>query len=878
MPVTLSGNLEINTGVAKRADSPAVRPVRRMAPIEPFSDEAVAEEVSPGLPLVLARPALVADDVTIDSLSEAQFKQVHPDMDAMDVPGARYGLRILREGYLYVVDENQGNKISAYGITQNNFFRPFDPAGEASPGDDIGSRVITIDDPENATKPVWFAFSDVEWTEALVEAHKSDCELREKHMVKFDVQQWMNEQQHEGAFAVTTLRNCILEMNPGRKNARKMEWSPAAVVRGDWFSTRNVITRAMRRRSQSDLPRVRAAALMLPDPVGFASDLEALMQYRAATFLDDKSPDYSRKTSLAASIDELEFAIREKGEDSFTFKNEVEATQWEFPLRNGLGPGRDRPADPERARMIRGSLTPDALDDAADQAWGKYISRFDTGAWQDWTETVRNDFSAMNDALIVPMAQAHRSWMESAQLGQYLEGNYDPEDPQSGEAYVGVISLCIGSSQDKGACFDLYSEWLESDDDNNPLRRALAYNQQGLRDGVKEALNGEADWHGLPWDRLFFLFSEVTANLPAGRSDLITQLVIQVMGPLEKLVAKAAANERVYSSLAMLGALRGQPFVLVEVSGHSRQFWSLLTSEMARLSGEPVDEVRLRRAVNRRLARLTARGVSMESAVTNRWLLMIDPQAVDNMPSSLRGEGQLQARAGWLSQHIKTPEDVEQIRFNTWREGAEVRSKTALRAGMPIGLGLLGLMTSFVAISGMHSDLMRAMAHQRAEVVRRLAAQYTQMVGAFGELVGKAMEVLGRRPLAIARALRLNRVGVIVGKGFRVVGVIGGAVMAALDFAQGWREYQEGNYIKSSGYVVAGMLGVAFLVLLAVKAFVWATIAFIVSFVLALVLDWAREDNIQQWLDRTIWGKRENSRYENEEIEQQELQKALGMK
>ena len=77
--------------------------------------------------------------------------------------------------------------------------------------------------------------------------------------------------------------------------------------------------------------------------------------------------------------------------------------------------------------------------------------------------------------------------------------------------------------------------------------------------------------------------------------------------------------------------------------------------------------------------------------------------------------------------------------------------------------------------------------------------------------------------------------------------------------------------------MVSSAVALIFFVLLAAKAFVWAVIAFIASFVLSLVLDWARDDKIQQWLDRIVWGRLTEQRYESEKIEQQELQKALGM-
>lgn len=846
MAVSFNGNMEINTGVAKKADSPGVRPVRRMAPIDPFSDEAVTEETGLGLPLVLARPALVADSVTIDSLSEADFKAVHPGMDAMEVPGARYGLRILREGYLYTVDENQGNKVSAYEITQSNFFRPFDPAGEASPGGDIGSRVITIEDPESATKPVWFAFSDVKWTQAMLEAHRDDSSLRQKHMVRFDVQRWMSEQEHEGAFAVTTLRNRILEMNAGRKNAQKIEWSPATSVRGNWFSTRNVITRAMRRRRQNDLPRVRAAALMLPDPVGFASDLEALMQYRTETLMDDRGEEYRRKTAAATAISQLECAIKDDAEEDYA----IRAYSPDCPC--------------------------EVLDEEADKAWARYTPRFNVADWQSWEDTVTEDFDSFNESVISPMAQAHRAWLESDLLSNYLEGNYDPQDPDSGAAYAGVVSLCIGSSQDKQACFDLYSEWLESEDDDNPLRKALAYNQDVIRSGTNDVMSGGVTWSNLPWDRLFSLFKDVTEKMHRGGGDVLAQLMVQVTGPLERLIARAASSERVFSALAMLGANHGQPFVMVQVSGEGRHFWNMLNQGLVHLSGEEVSEHHLRRAIFRRRSRLASRGVPMDEVTSNRWLMMIDPDAVSTMPAHLNGAGQLQARSGWLSQHIYRAEELEQIQLRSWQQQTQTRSVQATRAALPAGFGVLSLITNLVAVAGLHGQLMQSMAHQSADLRRRMRAQIVQAFGGASELLGMGVRALGRVRVRMARALRLDQVGKTFIRVGRFFGAAGAIAIAILDFAEGWSEFNRGNIGRAVGYGASSILGLLFLAALLGGAFIWAGVFFIIAMAISFLLEQGRPDNIQQWLERCIWGVYEAERYEDETIEQEQLQVALG--
>ncbi|MCH8542064.1 MAG: hypothetical protein LAT61_00715 [Alcanivorax sp.] len=877
MAISFNGSLQMDTGGGVQPDNPVLRKPGKPVPVEPIPEFQEEVELLPGLPVILARPALIPEQVRIEALPESLFNDVHPGHESIDLEGMQYGLRILREGYLYVIDENQDNKVTGYEITESNRYKPLE-TGENDSQCLVGSTALSIDDPEAATRPVWFAFSDVMWTEAVISAHQTDAALRERHMVCFDVQKWMADGEHPGAFRMQRLGSRICEMGQLRRSrARALEWSPAPAMRGGPATGAVVMRQAMRTLRSHNLPRDKAVTILLPDPVGFSSDLAALMQYKAESFVADRDEEYRRKTAAGAGIDEIEFVVKENAENALAARVEEEAVSWEFEKRDGFGLGRPRPADKHMAEQIRASLTAEKLDIEVDEVWATYIDRFDVGAWRNWSQAVTDDFQALNDMQIGPMARAHRAWMESDLLYAYLEGNHDPADPESGEAYVGVVSLCIGSSQDKGACFDLYSEWLEADDDNNPLRRALAYNQDNIRESINQAIVPGVSWEALPWDKMFMLFQSAAERMECGAGGVLGQLMAQVTGPLESVVAKAASSHRVYAALAMLGASHGQPFVMVNVSGKGNAFWRMLSSEMARLSGEAVDDVRLRRAVTRRLSRLSARGLPMEQVMSNRWLLMINPDAVKGMPENIKAPGRLEARSGWLAQHVKTPEQVEKLRLSVWQEQVQGRSIQTTRAGASVGLGILGLLTQHVALSGLQGRMMDAMSHQRAEVRRRFFSQWMQVCGAYGELVGRGVETLGRMQFRVARALRMESIGKLLRVAGRYLGAAGAAVMAILDVHEGWKEIKRGNAVRGAGYIALGLMAFLFIVAIFIKAFSVGAIILTITLLFSLMLDYFRPDDIQLWLERCIWGRLESERYAGESVEQKELKRALGV-
>lgn len=828
-----------------------------------------------GLPVVIARVALLPSGVPVKELPEDMLRAAHPDHTRIAPGDMRYGLRLPRAGYLYKVDENLG-EVEGFRITEDGYFFPLDraPGGEGPPPcDNIVHRadasMISIANANRARKPVWFALSDTEWTDEVCQAHLADADLRARHMTRFEVKQWLDTQEHPSALRVRDLSRYVYEYSwDDTFNVRhKLEWSPAA-PRGGLSEGQLVEMRA------NVLLPEKAAVIALPDPVGLASDLAALMQYRAEQFANSHDAATRRRLAVCQAIDDIEFVVKEDAENDLTDKVERQAREWEVEQWRS---NHARPANPAKAAQIRSGLTAERLNKKVDDTWKKYVDRFDSQARREWRDQHNAAFQAFNDEDIVPLAQAHRAWMESDCLKAWLDGNHDDKDAQSGAAYVGAVALCIGSSQDKGACLDLYTEWLEAEVDDNPLQRAFAYNQTSIREEVRTAITRSVDWQGVPWDALADRFQVIASQYRAGEGGVLTQLFGQLIGPIEKLAAKAASSGKVYRALTLMGAAKGQPFVMVSVSGSGARFWSLLVREMVQLSDEPVSGPAMRRAVLSRLRRLSARGVDMAGIVNNRWLLMIDPDQVRDMPTHLKGPGQMQARAAWLAASIKTPDQVQRLNLAAWRLKMRSGATQGVRGVSVAGLGVLGLMTQHLMLSSLQGQLMTTMAHQRADVKRRLMMQWMQVVGAYAAAVGKGMELVGRTRLRLARSMRLDRIGYYAGRMGRGLGIFGAVLIAGFDVHQGFVEASQGNRWRSAGYFAVGLLGLSVIVAIGMSATGVGIILAVVLITASVLLDYFKPDKMQLWLERCYeWGRLGDQRYRNERIEKMELELALG--
>ncbi|WP_149193670.1 T6SS effector BTH_I2691 family protein [Luteimonas suaedae] len=162
--------------------------------------------VKPGLPILPVRYAVARDDAAVAEKAPPLCAPFAGADIALPENSARYTLRTLRSGYLYVFNETRG-AWSAYEVDEYGTLHGFDHRDPSPPpplGDDeirevcsrhgnpeLGRCVIVPD--AHKTGAVWFGFSDVAWTPAVWRKHKQQA-YREKHMRRVDVGAWVKGQ------------------------------------------------------------------------------------------------------------------------------------------------------------------------------------------------------------------------------------------------------------------------------------------------------------------------------------------------------------------------------------------------------------------------------------------------------------------------------------------------------------------------------------------------------------------------------------------------------------------------------------------------------------------------------------------------------------
>jgi hypothetical protein len=227
--------------------------------------------------------------------------------------------------------------------------------------------------------------------------------------------------------------------------------------------------------------------LALDDPTGVITDLAALMPLLTDQFLLVNK--FSRKLATSRGIASLRQAVI--NQRSKVIAKEVELAAIGLRLEG---------ADPE-GHLGDGLRNYVDVTAEAERIWETFYARYDSGHKKGqprYDEAALAAFRQEYDAalakfdadVILPLSMAHAAWMGSDTFLVNLETNYDTADILSGEAYTTVVSVCIADTQDKTPCSQLYEHWLE-DEGDNPLKRAIGFNQDNVLAALAERVTAE---------------------------------------------------------------------------------------------------------------------------------------------------------------------------------------------------------------------------------------------------------------------------------------------------------------------------------------------------------------------------------------------------
>lgn len=830
-----------------------------------------------GLPLLLTRYAVHTKEAGSPSLNGQLGGAT---LAAIPLGShAQYGLRLLRSGYVYVFDEARKHW-DEYFVTADGFLTKLPPRSKtgqrpapattfacARNGAAPLAGVITIRNPKHA-KDLWLGFSDVEWTDDTLERHNSAA-YRQRHMQKIVISGGqVNSQPHTAPLEKVDSLVPEFKLDAATVKKHIEPWCPFP------FNSRLAQVQDFKAAVKQARPQGGAAVVALFDPVGITAEIDGQMNFRFNAFSNE--PKRKRPLAVSQAIVELEEAVRAQAVE----KEEAAAEELANDMLTQPDIGmffkdyrENRIRDIESIRTV----TPAEAKRAEESAWKSYAAKFNEPAMKQWRKQYESELTAFDTEHVAPLAKAHRDWMKCGTTTEYFACSFDENNVDNGTAYALTLSICIGRTQDKAACFDLYKQWLNADsyEKSNLLLNAYALNLKVAKKKIQESANVNLDWRGFSWDGMSGAIGETyKGKLEKALEVLGTQLLVRTLGPLASVTSQSAIAGRAKPALVSLSVWAGKPYTVVDVVGGKKAFRQMLVRQIVKLSKQPMNAKQLHRAVSAEMRRLQIAGVKLDGTDKKRFLIYLDETELSNMPKGLSAAD----KAKWAASNLRTVEQIERIASGEWKTKLANAGAGMVKGGHPYIVGLIGALFQYHALAKLTEDGEKAMSHETEETKRRLYAGMAAFWGTVADITGQGLQKVAVFVPKISAGLAvLGRVLSVAG---RIAGIAGAGIVAYWDGKQAWKAKQEGRIGLAVLYGVSAGLGfgAAWLMFFAASIswagpVAWIMIGLLIA--VAVLIEFFKDNKIQEWLKRCWWGNGPDAKYPDVETEMAQLKQAL---
>lgn len=800
-----------------------------------------------GLPLLLVRNAIAAVGSGAPLASALEIE--------LDARAAHYTKRLLRSGYVNVYDEARKRWESYFVTPEQYFFKisetpgvvpvlPAKPFNCPDQGHAAIASCVMVSDPKNASI-VWIGFSDVLWTAAVRERNE-DAAYRKRHMVGIDVKAALAGGMVPHTRPITQVSAVVAEYAMDRiKGAKAFVWNQGR------FAPRQTSTARLIAECEAIQPG-KALIVTVPDPVGLAQELALLMVRNVKVF--NQNPERRRHLAANASITAIEAGVR----DNTKLRESAAAQQ----LANRQAKdGSLWLLFSEKAREKNEELkttTPEEASRAADNEWKKYTAKFDESARRKWQASYTKELATYDEHSIAPLARSHAMFMKSREMADYFACNYDTANPDSGVVYTSVFTHCALGTQDKKACTDLYQEWMEGDiaDTRNLLLQAMVFNQETVAKAVAKAVSASLDFRSIPWDNLLATYGLAVERLAQNARETAANLLIVLAGPIARMLGKVIDGKvGVRGALMALGIISGHPIYRIEMTDNRINVRRMVAKKLIERSGLPLDAKKMSAAVSAQLDLQNLNGVKMNGNTKATFLISIDDKF--KVPLVLSPEGQYDFVASKI-RNVNALEELDLLRFRTHFNGG---------ARLAVVTNLIQLVCLWKLID----EEKKALANNKFDAQMRLYSGLAAIPATTGDVIGNAWSGSLTSKYGAAHGYKAATRLLVAAK---VLGTIAGIVVAIMDFKQAEKAFDENQSALGGWYIVSGGLGILMsgLLFCAYGSIPIIGILFICIIGVALVIENSKDNPVQDWLERCIWGRMQGARYCDEATEQREFQ------
>lgn len=877
-----------------------------------------------GLPILPLRYAVARTDLVQDSV-RAPSLQSPFSAGGVSLPPeqAQYTLRLLRGGYLYVFNEKR-NEWKAYVVSDDAHLVEFDVYGKAPPQMEDAEpcarmmqgqtgRCVMIPGAHDPSKlgKVWMSFSEVAWTQKVLERHSSS-QYRGKHMQCIDAAAWVTsngqaEQPHVASYYGADDRVAEFKLAAGYSvdgaDGTETLARVQAVVGHSAFghsmvdllsfdknrlgALRSTIQHAAGNISPEQ-PGVPPAIVALADPTGVATDLNALVNERVREWTEDYDRKDRYETALAIT------ALREAvGNGAVMRKEQINraVATGGYALGSILAPNTmsglaRKPGHWGNVGEIEDDEEKQRL---GEEAWDKYADMLKSESeYKKYLDEVYPaELEAFETAVVKPLDTSYTGWLKSPEFANYFICNFDTTDVHSGLAFTQAFAVTIMDAGGRRSACEHLNACLREDatKPESIALRALVWNQdQAVKEwqAAVEKSGAEVDWNGVAGG-VYAGLKDVLEKGGSGELDgpfgAVAKYAYQISGPVSQALGElfnqgASATSALLPHRMLMGlvgavAKAGNPnleIVDVTMATDIKTARKQIARALSVMSG--VDEQGLRAGAGRDMREFADRNAKR---VPLRMVMLVDEQRARLMRRmDLGSRANRGTRERYLSK-ILEPQDFDLLVTRSIKRLGSFEFKA----------NLVGTMFATVSLGKLADEVAKAAKGERWFKTANFAAGVYGVSGAAIETTASLAKNTRwgasklARPMGALMLRAETAAELWVARG-KWLGAIGGWLAGGMMIYEGVEE-RGVNKLYGNTMIILGVgtVVLAFLALFGVLAGVSLVLA-IVFAIVAVGIAFIKPDKAHHWLDKSmIFGKHGSGEFTDLEAQQDALS-ALG--
>ncbi|MBE0444810.1 T6SS effector BTH_I2691 family protein [Psychrobacter sp. FME5] len=598
-----------------------------------------------------------------------------------------FSSRLLREGYIYILDNN--GEWYGYAVTQGRYLKQFDVQNTSKTpdlpisdytchrGDNCTAlnSFIRIPNPNNDIETLWCAYSPVKWTPAVIERHQNNInDAKTNNMIEVPVSTTQSkskislgtgESQNGGGYD-------LWRYDPEGDNKEETYQYLAL----EYFDDINPFTEQLYSPNKSDetkklsteLSRTekngnRVLSVNFNDTIGKLIDLNEFMIQAKLAYRPSESAvqGYTVAKLINTLRDNIDQKAKADAEQHIARVNTVSDAMQTSPRWEGDGPSEEEQQVEEQRRQ-EGAL--------------KYTQSQRQGAWSDYSKLIResemdrwlSNFEARSmkrkkelNNMLISLSSYYSVFLKDKDLKTMMTQCFDKNDELSCIYYTLTVQQFVGATATipgQARLYDLQLSEKNASDEDNYLARALIFNQDKVAkyiDGLTPVTRLTTDeivtasWSGLfntGSSEIFKMFDEKAKQLGV-TVGLAEQLAIPFM---EKYGTSSQLNNIIVAQKEYLfGYHHEKALIIVQGKGTFSEARTALKEGISRIAGTSNLPTRMRYSIDEAL-KITGENTRLNNSFSQDFLYHIDKSQVKNSTSiyqssqkAIKDKGRLQS-------------------------------------------------------------------------------------------------------------------------------------------------------------------------------------------------------------------------------------------